>query len=449
MKETSPVIIVGGGWAGISAAIELSRHQTPILLLESAKQLGGRARSVNANGLHADNGQHLLLGAYETTLGLLRTIGVSEAGVFQRRKLTLQWLQPKGKRLSLKSPPLPAPLHLAWAILFASGLSLAEKMNALRFSKTMLKNRFQIEEDCSVLTLLQRYGQSDHIILAIWEPLCLSALNTPIHEASAEIFLRTLGDAFRYSRRDSDLLLTCRELGEILPEPAMDYIEDKGGQIRLGTRVTQLLIKDQVIRGVRCENEEIYSSHTILAVPHQIAARLMHGHAELSGITSRLQQIKDQPICTVYLQYPDHVQLPFPMQGSLHTLTQWIFDRRIYGQHGLMAVVISADGDHMHWDNATLCGHITQELAILFPHWPAPVSRQVIREKRATFASSVNVNQYRPAHATPVKGLWLAGDYTDVGLPATLEGAVRSGVQSAQQVLQSLRNPQQEQITHV
>lgn len=439
MQQNESVIIAGGGWAGIAAATELSRHDIPLLLLESAKQLGGRARSVNAQGLHVDNGQHLLLGAYESTLALLRTIGVAEDNVFQREPLNLHWLNAKGKNVGIKTPRIPAPFHLAWALSIAKGLSLSERLSALRFSRAMQKKNFEIDKDRSVLTLLQEYQQSSHLITAIWEPLCLSALNTHTREASAQIFLRTLGDAFRYTRQDSDLLLTRRELGAILPEPAMDYIESHRGNIRLGHRITGLIISNQTIQGVQLGDEQIQASRVILATPHTASLRLMESHSALTGLCDRLGQLTDRPICTIYLQYSKNTQLEHPMQGSLNTLTQWVFDRRIYGQKGLVAVVVSADGPHMAWDNDRLCAKIEEELALLFPHWAKPLSSQVIREKRATFASTVNVNAVRPATQTPIKGLWLAGDYTDVGLPATLEGAVRSGLRSAQQVIRDLR----------
>ena len=125
--------------------------------------------------------------------------------------------------------------------------------------------------------------------------------------------------------------------------------------------------------------------------------------------------------------------------GSLDTTSQWIFDRRLYGQNGLMSVVISGEGEHMNWGNEKLCDVVEKELATHFPHWPKPLNRYVIREKRATFAATVDVNQHRPDTHTPVKGLWLTGDYTNNGLPGTLEGAVRSGVQCAQQIIKEQR----------
>jgi len=210
--------------------------------------------------------------------------------------------------------------------------------------------------------------------------------------------------------------------------------------VRLGQRVIRLLIQSEQIAGVELRGELLPAEQIILATPHTISRRLMKPHAPLRDTARELEQIGDRPICTVYLQYPTSTRLHCPVVGSLGTLSQWVFDRGLYGQRGLMAVVISGAGEHMQWNNEQLCERVRQELAAHFPHWPKPETHHIIREKRATFASIVNVNRHRPAARTAINGLWLAGDYTDVGLPATLEGAVRSGIESAQQVIRARRH---------
>lgn len=439
-KSVDPVIVVGGGWAGLAAAAELARHEIPVILLESAKQLGGRARGVHANNMYIDNGQHLLLSAYEATLDLLRKIGVNEADVLERQPLSLQWFRPNGKPITLRTAKLPAPFHLAWGLLTAKGLSWKDRFSALAFSRQLKRGNFKIEHDCSVAELLRNHRQPQTLITALWEPLCVGALNTHIHEASAKLFLRTLSDSFRHTRRDSDLLLTRSNLGDILPKPAADYIETRRGSVRLGQRVIRLTIEGGHISGVELVNDRITASQVILATPCVITKRLIKPHAALHNIAEKIEHIQHRPICTVYLQYDKKTTLGRWMRGSLDTLSQWVFDRGHYGQPGLMAVVISGTGEHIEWDNAALCQHVTKELAIQYPHWPTPLSQHVIREKRATFASTINIHNHRPKTQTPVKGLYLAGDYTDVGLPATLEGAVRSGLQSAQRVIRERRN---------
>ncbi len=433
--ETKPVVVIGGGWAGIAAAVELARHDIPVILLESAKQLGGRARSVNIEELHVDNGQHMLLGAYESTLDLLRKIDVNESDVLQRKPLSLQWYRPEKKSVSLNTPRLPAPFHLAWALLTLKGLSLKDRLSALRFARRLEKIKFVIDNDCSVADFLAKHQQSPALIHALWEPLCIGALNTHLHEASAQIFLRTLGDSFNHARSDSDLLLTRTNLGSVLPKPAADYIERHKGSVRLGQRVSTLRIENGNITGVALDNASIATTEVILATPHTTTQRLLSPHTVLQETCEQMTQLQDRPICTVYLQFDKTVRLGRWLRGSLGTVSQWIFDRGLYGQHGLMAVVISGDGEHLQWDNQKLCAQVAAEIATQYPQWPASQSQQVIREKRATFASTVNVNQYRPNAETAVQGLWLAGDYTNTHLPATLEGAVRSGRYSAQQII--------------
>jgi hypothetical protein len=141
------------------------------------------------------------------------------------------------------------------------------------------------------------------------------------------------------------------------------------------------------------------------------------------------------PICTVYLQYPPAVTVEPPMSGLLGGLGQWLFDRRLCRQDGLLAVVISGHGEHEQLDNSDLGQRISDELAALYPHWPRPEKHFVIREKRATFVCDPDSDDYRPAHATATANAWLAGDYTATGYPATLEGAIRSGRECAATLL--------------
>jgi predicted NAD/FAD-binding protein len=297
-KVDNRVIIVGGGWAGLATAIELGKHKIPVIVLESAKQLGGRARSVHLDKLHIDNGQHMLLGAYESTLNCLRCIGVKEDDVFKRLPLTLRWLRPNGNPVSLNTLKLPAPLHLAWALFRAKGLSLSDRLSALNFCRHLQKINFTLEIDRSVESLLKNYNQSSEIIKAIWEPLCLGALNTQIHEASAQIFLRTLGDSFSHSQNDSDILLTKKDLGSIFPEPASDYIETHHGSVRLGQRVTELNIHNGSVTGVQLSEQQIKSHYVVLATPSIITNTLIEDNPALEYVSSQLQSIRHRPICT-------------------------------------------------------------------------------------------------------------------------------------------------------
>ncbi len=446
MKQ-APVVVIGGGWAGLAAAADLAARGHQPLLLEAGKQPGGRARKIAFAGQAVDNGQHLFIGAYQHTLRLLKQFDLPVDELFERQQLQLTLRYPQGQKLSLRAPRLPAPLHLLWALLGAQGLSARSRWQALKFGWRLSRHTMMPQTDQSVLTLLQQWQQPQELIEAFWTPLCLAIMNTPIEESSAELFLRVLRDAFMHQRADSDLLYARRDLGKLFSEPAMQYIERQGGEVRLGRRVLQLHIEQQQIRGVITGEGEIQTPQVILAVPPRAAAALCESHPELTGLQQQCNAFEYEPICTIYLQYPRQVQLPQPMLGLLGGLGQWVFDRRLYDQDGLLAVVISTRGKHMRLTNAELIARIAGELQGHFPDWPAHEQAMVIREKRATFASRVGINPQRPDARTAIDGLWLAGDYTRTDYPATLEGAVKSGVQCATLAHRALQTSEQDIIS--
>jgi squalene-associated FAD-dependent desaturase len=384
-----------------------------------------------------DNGQHLFIGAYRSVLGLMDRIGVDRQRAFLRQPLTLRLIKGTTSSLHFKVPRLPAPLHLPSAILTARGLSTTDRIQALGFGRRLPNLSIADHEDISVQALLHSQAQTPALIRKLWGPLCIASLNTPLGEASARIFLRTLRESFLGLRRHSDLLIPRLALSEILPLPCAGYLEQRGVRIELGQGVTSLEIDDTGIHAVKIRGRRIDASHVILAAPHVISRRLMSRHQPLQALCAQLSELGNEPVITLYLQYPPQTCLPQPVLGLEDTLTQWVFDRRVCGQPGMMAVVISARGWHSQMKTEALTQRVAAELATSFPDWPAHEKSLLIREKRATFSSRVGIDQIRPANRTPVAGLWLAGDYTANGLPATLEAAVRSGIACAQAILNS------------
>ena len=435
MSETGPVVIVGGGWAGLAAAVELCSHKIPVTLLESAPQLGGRARSIRTADMHVDNGQHLLIGAYRSVLGLMDRVGVDCKRVFLRQPLTLRLMQGHNTSLHFKAPVLPAPLHLLGAILTARGLSRADRFQALRFGRRLPELSRMEQDDISVQALLHNEEQTPAVMRKLWAPLCIAALNTAPDDASARIFMRTLQESFLDIREHSDMLIPRLTLGDLLPLPCVDYLRRRGGSIELGQRVTSLEIENSRIQAVNIREQRVEASQVILAAPHIISRRLMSRHPPLQALCSQLSELDDEAVITLYLQYPPQIRLPQPVIGLEGTLAQWVFDRGICKQPGMMAVVISSGGCHAQINTDELPQRVAAELAASFPDWPAHKRSLLIREKRATFSSRVGIDGIRPGNRTAVSGLWLAGDYTANGLPATLEAAVRSGIDCAQAIL--------------
>lgn len=434
--DPEPVIIVGGGWAGLSAAVHLVANGQSVRLFESARQFGGRARCVPFSEHTVDNGQHLLLGAYSEALNIMRTCNTDINSVLLRQPLVWKVKDSLGKNVQLRIPRLPAPFNFMYGIIRAQGYSLSERLQTLRFMYALQRRGFSLDADTSVATLLE--GQPAYVIQTLWEPLCLAALNSPINIASAQIFLNVIRDSFTRHARDADALFTIRDLGQVFVRPAIEFIESKGSQVHLAQRVDALNIDNDTIHGVRIDGENIPASSVIVATSLSGSQRLLAGHERLAPISETIRQLTYQPICTVYLQYPAEIALSVPMLGLNRMTGQWLFDRRFANQPGLMAVVISADGPHTRLDTETLAQLISDEFTEYFG-WPEPQRHLVLREKRATFSACVDVNALRPDIATPIDGLWLAGDYTCSPYPSTLEGAVRSGVQCAQKIIQQTK----------
>jgi squalene-associated FAD-dependent desaturase len=424
------VAIIGGGWAGMSAALELATRGVPVTVFEAAKTLGGRARRVETHGVAIDNGLHILIGAYCETLRVIEK--VSPPGQTSKLlRLPLQLRLEPG--FQMRAARLPAPLHVATALAFARGLPLTEKLAAARFMRAQKSTGFQCEPGLTVNALLKTFRQPVNLVSCLWAPLCVSALNTRPEQADAQVFLNVLHDSLAGPRSASDLLLPKTDFSTLFPDPAADHVERNGGQVRRGAAVSSLRVLDAGFEVTAASSTR--HTQVILAVgPHrleQVAGEI----AQLAPQVAMVRRFAYQPIFSVFLQYPENVGLPVPMVGMKHGLTQWIFDRgQLCGQPGMLGVVISASGVHQDLPQNELAKRVHQELEHRFG-LPEPRWSQVIAEKRATFACTPNLQ--RPENRTSIPGLYIAGDYTQSRYPATLETAVRSGLACAREILVS------------
>jgi squalene-associated FAD-dependent desaturase len=427
------VAIIGAGWAGMAAAVSLAQAKIAVTVFEAARSPGGRARTVDIEGIALDNGQHVLIGAYRETLRLMRIVGADPDKLLLRAPLALEY---PGK-FSLRAPQLPAPLHLLGALLGAKRLSWGERIAALRFIASMRGNRYRIAADMPVTQLLAQYRQTGTLARYLWEPLCVSALNTPAASASARVFLHVLRDALDGARDASDILIPRTDLGRLFPEPAAAFVRANGGSLQLGTPVRTLAKTEN---GFALDDRPARYTHAILAVgPHQLDA-LLDQFAALAPARASLAAFVYEPIYTCYLQYPPEVAMPQAMTGFDGGTIQWVFDRgRLNGTAGLLAAVISARGRHQNISQDALASAIHRELAAFLPGLPPSLWSRVIAEKRATFSCHPGVA--RPGNKTAVDNLYLAGDFTASDYPATLESAVRSGLSCARLVLGSGTGP--------
>ncbi len=437
------VAIIGAGWAGCAAAVELTRRGAQVILLEASRTLGGRARRVEYQGTTLDNGQHILLGAYRDTLHLMQIVGLRPSEALLRLPLQMRYPANSGG-MDLQAPHLPAPFHMAWAVLRAKGLTIADKLALARFSSAAQWMRWQLNVDCTVSELLDRFDQTERLVRFMWRPLCIAALNTPPERASAVVFLNVLRDSLGAHRSASDMLIPRRDLSSLFPDAAVSYVEHHGGQVYAGTQVRTVMCTDQGWR-VQSDNlDQEVDAVVISTPPAQASALLM----DLIPVLAESLQMTYEPITTCYLQYAPELSLPavfYALQDDpeKHRWAQFIFDRGQLDalQAGLMGVVISASSEAIAQGNAVLLAEIVLQIAadldmpaLLNPQW-----HRIISEKRATFSCTPNL--YRPKNDTGMKGLFLAGDYTANDYPATLEGAVRSGREAARQLMLQSEEP--------
>jgi len=420
------VAIVGGGWAGLACAVTLAESEVPVTLFESARQLGGRARAVVWDDLTVDNGQHLMVGAYRETLALLERLGT--LGLIERRSLDLRV---PGFRLAL--PRWPPPLHLAVGLARARGLTWGEKLAAVLFMRGLKRRGFRLNRDMTAAEFLR--GQPAALVDKLWGPLCIAALNTPLEQASAQVFCNVLRDSLMGAREDSDLLLNRSDLGHLVPAAAVAFLRRAGADIRFSTRVENIRRKGG---GLHLDGPEERFGAVVLATHPSQVRDLTRDLPELAGVHDDLSRFGWQPILTLWLRFETPPAFPFPMLGLGPGQAPWAFERNDLGA-GVVSLVESAEGPHLALAPEVLLASCLKQLEAVLGPLPRLVAWKAITEKRATF--SCVPGMARPDNATPLPGLYLAGDYTadrdpTLAYPATLEGAVRSGVECARLILE-------------
>ncbi len=411
------VAVIGAGWAGLAAAVEAIRLGDAVTLFEMAPQGGGRAREVLWEGQSFDNGQHILIGAYTETLRLMRVVGADIDAHFLRTPLRITYPEGAGLHLNAGAPTVA----FALAVLRYRGWRWPERLALLQAAAGWRLRQFDCDPALSVAALTSSLPVA--VRAELIDPLCVAALNTPSHEASAKVFLRVLHDALLSGPGSADLLMPRVSLGAAFPEPAMRWLTRAGAKLRLGHRVDRI---ENHGTGWQVDGDAF--DHVVLAATAPEAARLT---GPLSPGWARMAAaLAYEPIVTVYVRSAGTV-LPAPMV-ALHdgpgAPAQFVFDRgQLGGPAGQMAFVISGA---RAWVEAGLEATVEatlhqarDALAAYLRGPPEPI--KALTEKRATFRCTPGLQ--RPA-MTVSAGLHAAGDYVDGPYPATLEGAVRSGV---------------------
>ncbi|WP_295951128.1 hydroxysqualene dehydroxylase HpnE [Rhodoferax sp.] len=401
------IAVIGAGWAGLAAAVTATQAGHHATVFEASRAVGGRARAIF--GTELDNGQHILIGAYTDTLRLMREVGVDVDQALLRLPLTL--LFPDGQGLRL--PSLPAPFDAFVGILQARGWGWRDKVSLLRTAVGWQLARFQCRPQQSVADLCATL--TARVVDELIEPLCVAALNTPANRSSGQVFLRVIQDSLFGAPGGSNLLLPKVDLSALFPTPAVRWLESRGATVTLGHRVFSLQPQ-----GAQWQVDGAVFDQVLLACPPWEATRLV----ESSGVPAdawlaQAHALQFESIATVYAT--SDTRLSQPMLSLKAGPAQFVFDRgQLGGTAGLLAFVASASqGDRQTLEEPVIAQGRAQ-LAL-----PDLQALRTVVEKRATFACTPGLQ--RPSqHIAP--GLTACGDYVDGPYPATLEGAVRSGM---------------------
>ena len=427
-RIVTTVAIIGGGWAGLAAAVSATEAGARVTVFEAARHWGGRARAVaGPEGETLDNGQHILIGAYGATLGLMQRLGVDLQQALLALPLALPFADGGGLRTPAWAARWPAPWDALAAMATTAGWSVSERAGLVAASLRWRLGGFRCEPDRSVADLCAALPPRvrDELI----EPLCVSALNTPLAQASGAVFLRVLRDALfgagHAPWKASTLLLPRQDLSELLPAPAARWLNTHGADLRPGQRVMTL---QPHAPGWSVDGERFDT--VVLAASSVECARLAEPLAPHWAQQARA--LRFQAITTVYAQGPSSLRLLHPMlalRPGPAAPAQFVFDRgQLGGPAGQLALVVSASQGERELLQQQALAQTERTLGL-----GGLKALTTVVEKRATFACTPALQ--RPG-AQIASGLWAAADFVDGPYPATLEGAVRSGLAAGRAALQ-------------
>jgi squalene-associated FAD-dependent desaturase len=452
--------VLGGGVAGITAALDCAGAGTQVTLLEVRPRLGGAVYSFERDGLWLDNGQHVFLRCYSAYRSLLARLG-SEAMVEVQQRLEIPVLRPSGERVLLRRSGLPAPFHLAGALWRYRLLTPLARLRAARAAFALARvdmDAALVRERAEGVSLgqwLSEHGQDERALALLWDLIALPALNVPVMQGSLSLGAFTLREGLLSSNDAGDIGFHLRPFSETISAPAARMLAAAGVQVRLGTRVQAVRRTGrgegehpgadgvaEAARGrllVSAPDGELVADAVICAVPHARAADLLEPLLGASE-SERWRRLGGSPIVNVHVVYDRRV-CDLPFAACVDTPVQYVFDRTeaVGLKEGqCLAISLSGAREEMQLDGEALRARYLDALADLFPSAQGAVVRavHVSREHAATFEATPGVDSLRPSTRTGVEGLFLAGAWTRTGWPATLEGAVRSGHAAARAALE-------------
>ena len=434
---TDEVIVIGSGFAGLSAATALAERGVRVLVLEARPSLGGRASAFTdpATGERVDNGQHVLTGSCRETFRFLRRLG-TDSQVRLQPGLSIDVIDRNGRASRLACPRLPAPLHLLVGTMRWDAIGWRDRLALVRLRHG---GGSGADPRATVREWLAWHGQTPRLIEMLWEPLAVAALNQSIDEASGEVFGAVLRRMFTSDPQDCSLGLPLTSLDELYALPARAYIERAGGTVR--TNAQARVSAGSSLGPVRVREEALHARAVICAAAwYSLPAVFEDRPLPLTGVIDAALATAASPIVTVNLWF-DRPVTSSAFLGLPGRAMQWVFDKRalLGAASSHLSLVSSGAGALVGRTNEELVDLAVHELKTALPEAAAAELRRavVVRERRATFSVAPG-QPPRPPTCTGVPGLFLAGDWIDTGLPATIESASVSGHAAADAVLDFL-----------
>jgi zeta-carotene desaturase len=435
-RPAADVVVVGGGCAGLSAATALAAAGVRVHVLEARPAPGGRATAFTdpATGERVDNGQHVLVGGYHETFRFLARIGTAGL-VHVQPALQVDYVDRAGHGSKLRCASLPAPLHLLAGVARWRALTWRDRRAVMRIAGAVRRGAAAGQ---TVHGWLAACGQTPRAIEMLWEPLAVAALNEPIEAAAARPFVAVLDRMFTRDRRDAALALPRVPLDELYVSPSRAYIESRGGTVEVNAPAR---VRTGPPLEVAVRDSAQPARAIVLAVPwHSLCDVLVDPAGELAGVVAAAAATPASAIVTVNL-WLDRPVAPGAFVGLPGRTFQWAFARdRIVGDGAShLSLTSSAANAIVERPNDALVALALSELQSAWPAARTATLRRAVavRERRATFSVAPGLPA-RPGTRTGVAGLFLAGDWIDTGLPATIESAVMSGHLAAAAVLQHL-----------
>jgi squalene-associated FAD-dependent desaturase len=460
--------VIGGGLAGLSSAVALAEAGLQVRLLEKRPHLGGRATSYTLpDGSEVDNCQHVTLGCCTNLADFYSRVGAAGKIRFYDR---LYFVDAQGRRSTMESSPLPAPMHLAPSFLLFSSLNLADKRsiaNAMMAIATAGGHPPGID-GISMLDWLQRMKQTPAAIDRFWRVVLVSALDEELSRTDARYGIEVFWKGFLANKNGYRVGIPSVPLAELY-EGCREAVLRRGGEVRLRAGIREIRVRDNRFESVVIDDgAEISADACIAAVPHEALLSLLPKEmAEENGALSGLPNIRNSPITGVHLWY-DRTVMTEPFLTLLDHTTQWVFNKSLLyrtaetngagarptsqseeplgadadGQY--LQLVISASYDLVQKSRQEIIDICRRDLADVLPATRDARLRKatVIKEINATFSPAPGVDRWRPAQRSSVPNLFLAGDWTRTAWPSTMEGAVRSGYLAAEALLAAAGQPQ-------